>query len=125
MFSHVHKGGAFLLLGSCWPGNALVAETPWRALRAGGAPCSVLRGAGLVTWVMCRAGQWSCCVKVTFFLKKILRLSLFLLVVTRFCVNYVLLVRLKIRRAALIANTFLFLQLLLLCYYKRGDGVIG
>lgn len=59
------------------------------------------------------------------FLKKILRLSLFLLVVTRFCVNYVLLVRLKIRRAALVANTFLFLQLLLLCYYKRGDGVIG
>lgn len=59
------------------------------------------------------------------FLKKILGMSLFLLVVTRFCVNYVLLVRLKIRRAALVANTFLFLQLLLLCYYKRGDGVIG
>lgn len=98
--------------------------------RAARVSCGVLQtcrseGCFLVAWVICRAGQWSCCVKVTFFLKKILGMSLFLLVVTRFCVNYVLLVRLKIRRAALIANTFLFLQLLLLCYYKRGDRVIG
>lgn len=60
-----------------------------------------------------------------FFLKKIVGMSLFLLVVTQFCFNYVLLVRLKTRRAALITNTFLFLQLLLLCYYKKGDLMVG
>lgn len=37
----------------------------------------------------------------SFFLKKISEMSLFLLVVTQFWFNYVLLVRLKIRRAAL------------------------
>lgn len=53
-----------------------------------------------------------------FFLKKIVGMSLFLLIVTQFCFNYVLLIRLKMRRAALIANTFLFLQLLLLLLQK-------
>lgn len=59
-----------------------------------------------------------------FSLEKIVGLSLFLLVVTRFCFNYVLFIRLKMRRAALIANTFLFLQLLLLCYDKQGDLMV-
>lgn len=60
----------------------------------------------------------------SFFLKKISEMSLFLLV-TQFWFNYVLLVRLKIRRAALIANTFLFLWLLLLCYYNNRDLVVS
>lgn len=61
----------------------------------------------------------------SFFLKKISEMSLFFLVVTQFWFNYVLLVRLKIRRAALIANTFLFLWLLLLCYYNNRDLVVS
>lgn len=58
-----------------------------------------------------------------FFLEEISEMSLFLLVVTQFRFNYVLLVGLKIRRAALIANTFLFLWLLLLCDCKNRDLV--